>query len=84
VWPGGSSPSNGTGGAFHSYWRRPHAYLEENVRRGTSVWAALGPQIEARAVSALQRDLDSGAWHERNGELVGLEEAELGARLLVA
>ena len=71
-------------GFFHAYWRRPHAYLEENVRRGTSVWAKLGPQIEARAVSALQRDLESGAWHERNRELVQLEEAELGARLLVA
>jgi hypothetical protein len=49
-----------------------------------SVWATLGPQIEARAVSDLQRDLVSGAWHERNHELVRLEEAELGARLLVA
>jgi SAM-dependent methyltransferase len=71
-------------GFFHAYWRRPHAYLEEEVRRGTSVWAKLGPQIEARAVLALQRDLDSGAWHGRNQELIGLEEAELGARLLVA
>ncbi len=71
-------------GFFHAYWRRPHAYLEENVRRGTSVWAALGPEIEARAVAALQRDLESGAWHERNQELVGLEQADLGARLLVA
>jgi SAM-dependent methyltransferase len=71
-------------GFFHAYWRRPHAYLDEHVRRGTSVWAKLGPQIEARAVSALQRDLESGAWHERNRELTGLAEAELGARLLVA
>ena len=26
-------------GFFHAYWRRPGAYLQEPVRRGTSVWA---------------------------------------------
>ncbi len=26
-------------GFFHCYWRRPHAYLQEPVRRGSSVWA---------------------------------------------
>lgn len=28
-------------GFFHSYWRRPDAYLQPTVRRGTSMWAAL-------------------------------------------
>ncbi len=71
-------------GFFHAYWRRPEAYLQPAVRRGTSVWAQVGPEVEARAVAALRRDLASGAWRERNAELLGLEQAELGARLLVA
>jgi SAM-dependent methyltransferase len=47
-------------GFFHSYWRRPQAYLQPAVRRGTSVWAALGRQVEDRAVRALGDDLNSG------------------------
>lgn len=71
-------------GFFHCYWRRPEAYLRPEVRRGTSVWAQVGPAVEERAVAALHADLASGAWRERNRDLLGLEEAELGARLLVA
>ena len=67
-----------------AYWRRPEAYLDENVRNCSSVWARLGPAISERAVAALRADLASGAWQQRNAELLALEEAELGARLLVA
>ena len=34
-------------GFFEAYWRRPEAYLDENVRRGISVWGAVGPDAEA-------------------------------------
>jgi SAM-dependent methyltransferase len=69
---------------FHAHWRRPEAYLREDVRRVTSVWSILGAQVEARAVAALRADLASGAWAARNAELLGLEAADLGARLVVA
>ena len=69
-------------GFFHSYWRRPDAYLQQHVRRGTSVWAIAGPDAERRAVSTLARDLASGRWQERNSALLELDQAELGARLL--
>jgi SAM-dependent methyltransferase len=68
---------------FTAFWRRPQAYLEERVRRATSVWARVGETAERRAVQALAQDLASGRWQERNADLVGLDEAELGARLLV-
>ncbi len=71
-------------GFFHAFWRRPEAYLDERVRRGSSVWRRLGPEIEARAVAALRADLESGAWHERNAAIVELDELDLGYRLLVA
>lgn len=71
-------------GFFEAYWRRPEAYLDEGVRRGTSIWASLGPDVEQRAVRRLREDLASGWWTERNRELVGRDRVDLGLRLLVA
>jgi hypothetical protein len=71
-------------GFFHAHWRRPERYLDQRLRRATSVWARVGADVEARAVRHLQKDLDSGRWHDRNKALLDLYEAELGARLLIA
>lgn len=71
-------------GFFEAYWRRPEAYLDEHVRRGVSVWARVGRDAEQRAVRSLRDDLASGRWAERNRDLVDLEAAELGLRLLIA
>jgi SAM-dependent methyltransferase len=71
-------------GFFEAYWRRPDAYLDESVRRGISVWARVGREAEQRAVRSLRRDLASGRWAARNRDLLELEAAELGLRLLVA
>ena len=71
-------------GFFEAYWRRPETYLDERVRRAVSVWTRVGPEAEQRAVSRLRDDLSSGRWAERNRELVALDAAELGLRLLVA
>jgi SAM-dependent methyltransferase len=70
-------------GFFEAYWRRPEAYLDDHVRRGVSVWARVGPDAEQRAVRSLRDDLVSGRWAERNRDLVALDAAELGLRLLV-
>jgi hypothetical protein len=71
-------------GFFEAYWRRPEAYLDENVRRGISVWARVGPDAEQRAVRSLRHDLASGRWAGRNRDLLDLDAAELGLRLLIA
>jgi hypothetical protein len=71
-------------GFFEAYWRRPAAYLDESVRRGISVWARVGADAEERAVRSLRADLASGRWAERNHELLGLDAAELGLRLVIA
>ena len=70
-------------GFFEAYWRRPEAYLDENVRRGISIWAAVGSDAEERAVRNLDNDLAAGRWAERNSDLVDLDAAELGLRLLI-
>ncbi|MFG2772010.1 methyltransferase domain-containing protein [Streptomyces sp. NPDC048350] len=71
-------------GFFEAHWRRPEAYLDDQVRRAVSVWTRVGPQAELRAVERLREDLSSGRWAERNRDLVALDAAELGLRLLVA
>jgi SAM-dependent methyltransferase len=70
-------------GFYEAHWRRPEAYLDDHVRRGVSVWARVGPDAEQRAVRSLRDDLVSGRWAERNRDLVDLDAAELGLRLLV-
>jgi SAM-dependent methyltransferase len=71
-------------GFYEAYWRRPEAYLDGAVRRGISVWDAVGPTAEDRAVRSLRDDLASGRWEEPNRDLLDLDAAELGARLLIA
>ncbi|MGW2827368.1 MerR family transcriptional regulator [Streptomyces sp. NPDC001443] len=71
-------------GFFEAHWRRPEAYLDEQVRRAVSVWTRVGPRAERRAVDGLREDLASGRWAERNRDLVALDAAELGLWLLVA
>jgi hypothetical protein len=71
-------------GFYEAYWRRPEAYLDVHVRRGISIWARVGPDAEQRAVRSLGDDLASGRWAERNPNLVDLDAAELGERLLIA
>lgn len=71
-------------GFFHAHWRRPGQYLRREVRRGISIFAAIGPAAEQRMTRGLRADLASGRWAARNSDLTGLTEAELGARLLIA
>ncbi len=71
-------------GFFEAYWRRPEAYLDDQVRRGMSVWTKIGQDAEQRAMRSLEHDLASGSWAERNRDLVHLDAADLGLRLLIA
>ncbi len=71
-------------GFFEAHWRRPEAYLDEHVRRAVSVWTRVGAEAEDRAVRELRDDLESGRWAERNRDVMTLEAAELGLRLLIA
>jgi SAM-dependent methyltransferase len=71
-------------GFLHAYWRRPEAYLSDEVRAGISVFAALKPADAKEGVERLRRDLESGEWMRRHGHLMDLDELDLGYRLVVA
>jgi SAM-dependent methyltransferase len=71
-------------GFLGAFWRRPHAYLDPDVRAGISVFRLLPEAEVAEAVARLRADLDSGAWERRNAEILDRDELDLGFRLVVA
>ncbi len=77
-------PSDCLDGFGGSFWNRPEAYLDPRVQDGMSSFAQLDPETRARGTERLRRDLESGAWDARHGELRTLPELDLGYRLLVA
>jgi SAM-dependent methyltransferase len=72
---------DGFGGA---YWRRPHAYLDETVRAGISMFALTPKSLLDRGLERLAADLASGAWERRHADLLDMPQLDLGYRLLVA
>jgi len=77
-------PSDCSDGFGCAYWRRPEAYLDPEVRASTSVLSLLESSVIRRMTERLDADLRSGAWHERNRDLLDLDELDLGYRLVVS
>lgn len=73
-------PHDCSDGFLCAYWRRPAAYLDPRIRAAMSSFWALGDVSEG--LSRLERDLDSGAWVQRYGELLDLDDRDLGYRLV--
>ena len=76
-------PHDCTDGFFGAYWRRPEAYLDPEVRASISTFSLVAPALVDAAVQRLRGDLVSGAWHQRYGYLLDLDELDLGYRLVV-
>ena len=77
-------PADCADGFYGAYWARPDAYLDPSVRAAISVLALADPALVADAVRRLEADLRSGAWAERNAELLGLASFDAGYRLVIA
>ncbi len=71
-------------GFYQAYWRRPHSYLHQGVRDGISVFHRLPANEVSSAIEQLRGDLDDGTWEERYGHLRGMEELDVGLRLIVS
>ena len=77
-------PHDCSDGFLGAHWRAPERYLDPAVRRGMSVFAKTpADQVDA-GLARLEEDLRSGAWAERHRDLLGLDELDLGYRLLVS
>jgi SAM-dependent methyltransferase len=68
---------------FGSLWAHPERVLDAGIMAGTSGFARLAPEVQQRAVAALRRDLESGAWDARHGVLRTLDAFDAGMRLVV-
>lgn len=71
-------------GFMAAYWRRPERYLDPAVRASISGLALLAPADIDPGMARLAKDLESGAWHERYGHLLELDELDAGYRIVVA
>jgi SAM-dependent methyltransferase len=77
-------PHDCTDGFYSAYWRRPEAYLDPQVRAGTSVFAQVSSAAVDRAVDALGADLEAGRWQEGHRELLSMDELHLGYYVITA
>ncbi len=73
-------PHECTDGFLCAYWRRPAAYLDPRIRAAISSFWAL-PDLSG-GLERLARDLESGAWQARYGDLLDLNELDCGYRLV--
>ena len=77
-------PADCMDGFFWAFWRRPEAYLDPTVQAASSGIAQLPADLVAERMARLAADLDSGAWHLRNADLLTLDTVDAGYRLVVA
>ena len=74
-------PHDCTDGFLCAYWRRPHAYLDENVRTAISTFSRIN-DIED-GLRSLQKDLESGLWHQRYEHILDKVCIDFGYRIVV-
>jgi SAM-dependent methyltransferase len=76
-------PKDCVDGFGTAFWARPEAYLDPTVQAGMS-WLALLPQeVRDRGAAELARDLASGEWDRRFGQLRLLAEFDGGYRIAI-
>jgi SAM-dependent methyltransferase len=67
-----------------AYWRRPEAYLDPDLRAGSSALQLIELAALRQGLSRLASDLSSGTWTNRHKDLLGLEKMDYGLRLVVS
>lgn len=67
-----------------SFWAHPERVLDAEARNATSGFARMAPAVVDRVVDAVRRDLQSGAWDVRHGELRRLDAYDAGMRMVLS
>ena len=67
-----------------SFWAHPERVLDASARAATSGFARMDPAVVAQVVDSVGRDLASGAWDRRHGELRHANSFDAGLRLIVS
>jgi methyltransferase family protein len=76
-------PADCIDGFNWAYWRRPHAYLDPEVRACISGLALLDDDLVAARMQRLAADLADGTWEARHGHLRAVDSIDGGFRLVV-
>jgi SAM-dependent methyltransferase len=79
-----SIPHDCVDGLQGAFWRRPASYLDARVRSAISAFATMPRSELDDGLRRLGADIRSGDWEDRHRELLELDEADLGYRLIVA
>jgi SAM-dependent methyltransferase len=77
-------PADCTDGFASAYWRRPERYLSRTARASISAFARLAEADVDPGMARLERDLHTGAWERRHSDLLQLDAADFGLRLVIA
>jgi len=75
-------PHDCVDGFLGAYWRRPHAYLDADIRRAISTFSKI--HAPEPGLARLRRDLEDGTWEHRYGDLLNRPEIDLGYRLVIS
>jgi SAM-dependent methyltransferase len=75
-------PHDCSDGFLYAYWRRPAAYLDPRIRKGSSSFWKIA-QAEA-GFARLAEDLANGVWEQRYGTLLDKDSYDAGYRLVVS
>jgi SAM-dependent methyltransferase len=75
-------PQDCTDRFMAALWAKPEAYLDGNTRSATSPWHQLPGHVVDRALRTLKKDLDSGRWDERYGQLRERPTLDVGLRII--
>jgi SAM-dependent methyltransferase len=67
-----------------AFWAHPERVFDPTARAATSSFARMDPYIVDRVLRELRRDLDSGTWDARHGELRTLDSYDVGLRLVIS
>lgn len=77
-------PSDCSDGFCVALWSRPEAHLNPRVRCASSIWHLLPATTVEPGLDRLRRDLESGEWDRRHGELRTRASLDIGLRLVCA
>jgi SAM-dependent methyltransferase len=77
-------PAGCIDGFPEAFIARPEAYLDPSVRRNMSIFRLLPEEQVAAGVARLRRDLASGVWDARHGELRRVSHLDAGLRIVIS
>jgi len=74
-------PADCRDGFMAAYWRKPHAYLDKQVREGISTFHKISNIDDG--LYKLEKDLKSGIWQQKYADLLKLKFIDVGYKIIV-